>query len=620
MATTPQGGQGASPGRESMGSDVPMGIIERVAAGIKYAVTGVGPTNFFGPQQPLQPQAQERTEGRAFDYPVGYNLRIQPREGENISFGTLRALADGYDLLRLIIETRKDQIESFEWEIVPRNKEDTADAYRDEIRMATEFFERPDKEHDWAQWLRMQVEDLLVIDAVCVYPRANRGGGLYALELVDAATIKRVLDDGGRTPLPPSVAYQQILKGIPAGDYSADSLVYMMRNPRTNRVYGYSPVEQIVLTVNIAMRRQMSQLDFYTAGNIPEAIAQVPENWTPAQITEFQTWWDSVLEGNSAAKRKMRFIPSLDNIVFPKDQVLKDEMDEWLARIISFAFSTTPMALMKQVNRASGEQMADTAKEEGLLPLLRFLETHISRLLQRYLGCPGLRFKFKVTNKLDAKAQAEVHGIYIDKKVITPDEAREALGMDALTDEQKEALAPPAPPVVLGPDGQPVPPAEGGVGPDGKPLPPKPLAGAAAATAAATAAAHGKPGVAAPPAGPTEAEKLLERALGMLDPERVGAVMEKMLATARASTPAPAPQQPIVIEHRPEINVEVGDTSVHVPAPRAEKAEVIHLPPPAEPDFRLTKKVVGRRMADGSLQAEWVDKDPEFTVDQGDQQ
>ena len=87
--------------------------------------------------------------------------------------------------------------------------------------------------------------------------------------------IKRVLDVTGRTPLPPDPAYQQILKGIPAVDYSSDDLVYMMRNPRVSRIYGYSPVEQILTTVNIALRRQMSQLEHYTSGNVPEALAQV---------------------------------------------------------------------------------------------------------------------------------------------------------------------------------------------------------------------------------------------------------------------------------------------------------------------------------------------------------
>jgi hypothetical protein len=96
--------------------------------------------------------------------------------------------------------------------------------------------------------------------------------------------IGNALQHGGRTPVPPSPAYQQVLKGIPAADYTSEQLVYSVRNFRTNRIYGYSPVEQVIMTVSIAMRRQLSQLDFYTQGNVPEAIAQVPESWTARQI------------------------------------------------------------------------------------------------------------------------------------------------------------------------------------------------------------------------------------------------------------------------------------------------------------------------------------------------
>lgn len=565
-----------------MGENVAMSMIRRVTEGVRYAVSGVGPMSWFGPMQPLEPQAQEKTEGRQFDYPVGYNLRISPREGENISFATLRGLADGYDLLRLVIETRKDQIESYEWELVPKNKDTNADALADEIKRCTEFLEYPDKEHNWSQWLRMQIEDLLVIDAVAVYPRATRGGGLYSLELIDAATLKRVLDDTGRTPLPPDPAYQQVLKGIPASDYSRDDLVYAMRNPRTNRIYGMSPVEQVIMTVNIAMRRQLSQLDFYTAGNIPEAIAQMPENWTMEQIKDFQIWWDAVLEGNTAEKRKMRFIPNLKDIVFPKDAVLKDELDEWLARIICFAFSIAPSALIKQVNRASGEQMADTAKEEGLLPLLRFLQTHMTLLLQKYLKAPDLRFQFKILNKVDPKSQADIHVAYKGAGVLTADEIREDLGKDAMTEEQKASVAPPAPPPMIGPDGKPIVPEEGAqVGKDGKPL-----TGAALLNApkAAEAAVPPKPKA----EEPTPAEKMLATAIAMLDPQALRKVAEAM--------------KPTIIEVRPETNVEVGDTNIHLPAPVVEATLT-------QNDSRVEKVLVGERRADGSMVAEWRDKE-----------
>ena len=72
--------------------------------------------------------------------------------------------------------------------------------------------------------------------------------------------------------MPPATAYQQVLKGMPAVDYTRDELIYLPRNPRTHKIYGYSPVEQIVMTVNIALRRALHQLQFYTEGNIPESL------------------------------------------------------------------------------------------------------------------------------------------------------------------------------------------------------------------------------------------------------------------------------------------------------------------------------------------------------------
>ena len=61
---------------------------------------------------------------------------------------------------------------------------------------------------------------MLVIDAATLYPRYNRGGSLYALDVIDGATIKPLIGEDGRAPEPPDPAYQQILKGIPAADFS----------------------------------------------------------------------------------------------------------------------------------------------------------------------------------------------------------------------------------------------------------------------------------------------------------------------------------------------------------------------------------------------------------------
>src|SRR5579859_2848344 len=70
---------------------------------------------WFGPDQPMAPSAPSGTPPRILDYPVGYNINIQPRSLEPISFDQMRALADSFDLVRLCIETRKDQVSRIPW-------------------------------------------------------------------------------------------------------------------------------------------------------------------------------------------------------------------------------------------------------------------------------------------------------------------------------------------------------------------------------------------------------------------------------------------------------------------------------------------------------------------------
>jgi len=438
--------------REDQGTEIPKGVVDRVVEGLRYIATGKPPsdggrgkleTSFFGPQEPLKELAPE-ARSRQFDYPVGYNLSTRPRAYEGITFQQLRNLADSYDLLRLVIETRKDQIESYEWDVVARDGATVADADLDKV---TAFFRSPDKEHSWSTWLRMLLEDLFVIDAVTVYPRTTAGGQLYSLELMDGSTIKRVLDATGRTPLPPETAYQQVLKGLPAVNYTREELVYLMRNPRTSRVYGLSPVEQLVMTVNIALRRQVSQLQHFTEGNVPEAFAGLPDSWTVEQVEQFQVYWDSLMEGDHARRRRMRFVPFDPNrIKFTKDPELKDLFDEWLARVVCFAFSISPTMLVKETNRATADTVQETAKQEGLIPLLNWLKSTFDMLIAERLGHPGIEFKWKLQKDLDPLIQAQVDQIYLGSKVITPDEVRERLGMPELTPEQKKELNPPPPP------------------------------------------------------------------------------------------------------------------------------------------------------------------------------
>ena len=116
---------------------------------------------WFGPGEPMAPQAPPQVKGRSFDFPQSVNLFNQQRKTSLVGFDTLRAFADGYDLLRLIIETRKDAMERLRWVIQPRDpSEKMSTQKRNRVKELTKFFLKPDKEHNWNTWLRMLLEDL----------------------------------------------------------------------------------------------------------------------------------------------------------------------------------------------------------------------------------------------------------------------------------------------------------------------------------------------------------------------------------------------------------------------------------------------------------------------------
>lgn len=422
---------------------------------VSYGQTNSTGSDWFGPLAPMKPTAPAAVAGRQYDFTSGYNLNQQPRAYEAVTFTTLRALADGYDLLRTIIETRKDQIERMQWSIRVREDKDAKKKVKQnnpDTEAATAFFQKPDGFHTWAEWLRMLLEDVFVIDAPTIWKQRTVGGKLFALHPMDGGTIKRVIDDWGRTPtLPvaeldasgkatgkmvPPPAYQQVLKGLPAIDYTADELIYKPRNMRTNRAYGYSPVEQIIMTVNIALRRQMFLLSYYTEGNIPEALVGVPDTWTPSQIAEYQVYFDQMLAGDLGARRRLKFIPAgVGKTVTPtKEPTLKDDFDEWLARICCFAFSVSPTPFIKQMNRATAGSQKEQSDEEGLAPILQWIKSLVDTILANDLGMPGLEFAWGEDTQIDPKVEADILTEYAKAAVLTLNQARARLGEDPYDD------------------------------------------------------------------------------------------------------------------------------------------------------------------------------------------
>ncbi len=274
--------------------------------------------------------------------------------------------------------------------------------------------QKPDGVTRWKTWLRSLLEDMFVIDAATLYCQRTRSGQLCALQQLDGATIKRVIDDWGRTPQPFAAAdgaivyppaYQQVLKGLPAVNYSARDIIYRPRNVRAHRVYGYSPVQQVLMTVNIALRRQLWQLDYYSEGSIPDALIGVPQGWTPDQIKQFQDYWDTEFAGDLAKRRRAKFVPgdTAVKVHQTKEPEQKNDFDEWLARIICFAFSVPPQWAVKLMNRATADNQSEQAEDEGLEPTKEWVKDLVDEIIAEEFSSPDLELVWLDEDEGDPK-------------------------------------------------------------------------------------------------------------------------------------------------------------------------------------------------------------------------
>jgi hypothetical protein len=447
----------------SMQSLSPYAIAE---SNVSFSYTG---SNWFGPLPPIAPIAPPEVAGRTWDYIPGYNLATQPRTYEPINFHMLRMLADAYDPVRLIIERRKDQMCRVPFVIrtkhdgggKPPSHAQLSSQKRGLIKDVTEFFKYPTDNMSFRTWLRMLLEDLLVLDAPALYCERTPGGTLVGLAPTDGSTVKVVIDDKGRTPrafrwdgqpfvwngetvntsnyaqlgfkivdgLLYPIAYQQALKGQVAVNLSTWDLIYKPLNLRTHGVYGRGPVEQIITTVSTAMRRAASQLEYFREGNQPDALFALPPDWTPDQLQKFQDYFDSLYSGNLANRRRMKFVVggSKESYIELKEPPLKSDFDEWLVRIVCFAFSYPPSAFVSLSNRSIAESHERQAEEEGLEPLKLWFCDLANEIIEREFS-NEVEFAWAEEQDIDPEKQSKILTRYAEAGAITLNQLREKIG------------------------------------------------------------------------------------------------------------------------------------------------------------------------------------------------
>lgn len=392
--------------------------------------------NWFTPLQPVAPFGPPYVNStRVFDYNVGFNIDFLP--ARVTLFGMLRTMAQSWGVLATVIEKRKDQLLRMPWKIV--NKADPK-IETPHCKELTEFFKKPDRINRFDPWMKMLLHDLFIIDAPALHVWRSLGSTPYAIEILDGATIKPLIDDAGRRPAFPNPAFQQIIKGLPMVNLTDQELIYSPSRPRPFMpVYGYSPVEQIMMEVLQGIRKTIYATKYWDEGTIPDLIITVPEAWTPNQIAAFQAMFDAMMSGNLAFKSKVRFMPGgmkPFDLKGANGEALKTDQDEWLTRIVCFAFDISPQPFVREMNRATAETAEESAAKHGLFPLMKWVKDAIMNpLIQEEIGFnyPDVEFVWQDEPEIDEEKRMKVNTGYTNNAVMTINEARETMKLKPIT-------------------------------------------------------------------------------------------------------------------------------------------------------------------------------------------
>jgi len=439
----------------------------------------------FGPGIPITPGAINpvnpltgRPEPRRYEYQVAQNINIT--ETRLVPFKTLRAAADQIDILRRCVEVIKGKTSGLEWDIVLGNDasekiaaESGGDHVRamikareelgDEINRVRSFWENPDKANGltFADWLNIALEEILVIDALAIWPQKTVGGELYGLQILDGATIKPMLDDRGMRPMPPQAAYQQILYGFPRAEFSAnqddpqadgeftcDDLAYLVKNRRTTSVYGYSPVERALPLADIYLRRQQWIRAEYTDGVLPELMFSTDATWgtNPDLLRAWENILNDDLAGQTEQRKRARLLPTgitpITNDAY--GEKFKDTLDNFLIESICGHFGVQPTEIGYNPKGGLGgagfeEGKAGSAEALGVQPLVNWLNKMITNLSYAYLGMPReLEFRMMPSKRQDDEASARKAQIELLSAGKTVNERRSDLGLPLLDTPQAD--------------------------------------------------------------------------------------------------------------------------------------------------------------------------------------
>lgn len=380
----------------------------------------------------------------------------------------------------MCITTIVDEACAVKWDIVAKPGKENSPTFESHRDQVLEFYENPNtNKESFTNIRRKYLRDILEIDSGVINKVFNMGGQMVEIAAKDGATFtknpdmfgmytdrddiiqdsgitqnNRVIQDGMMTPdsARDKAAYFQYgwISGARPVPFGKKEIVWMERNPRTDNLYGRSPVEILAETIQTLIYAIEHNLEYFNDNSIPKGLIGL-EGAESDEIEAFKEQWvQQQMKQDGAGNWKKKFhdlpvvgkIPKFERLQFSNAELELLEGQKWWAKLVWACFGVTSVELgYTEDSKGLANQIvqSNVFKKRALNPLLRMEEYHHNHEIISEFEFDDVEFKFLQFDVDEEMKKAQLYAAQLAAGYKSINEVRADEGLDPVEWGEKKS-------------------------------------------------------------------------------------------------------------------------------------------------------------------------------------
>lgn len=404
----------------------------------------------------------QKLDGKEAIFPTAiFSARLgQPRK---INILQIREFARS-PWVQMVLNVFKKQIESMEWDIVPKDEKDTTD-YTEDIKTIKEKLNNINDNHqNISNVMSELITDLGEIDAGVynlVYsmdsyvisdevPEYDFRGYIteykrgLLLKPLGQRTLTQVKAVAGDSFLKQIDLHKNILRYYqytfrhPRANptpFEQEEIEYLIMNSKSYSIYGFSPVQTLQQILEVLIQGTRFNKDLYKNSAIPAILIQLLKT-DKEGLRKYKRQWDNEFEGKPH-KTGLTGLPidKVHKLASTNRDLEWLNGQQWYKKIVFgvFGVSPTEAGFFENANKSNDEGQARVTVRNALKPYMKKLENSTTnRIFPEILQKEetGLKFIFIAKDQVQEQIKFQQAMEELKNAVITINEYRNIKGQD----------------------------------------------------------------------------------------------------------------------------------------------------------------------------------------------